>query len=111
MAHDALGAHARDELGISEALAARPVQAALASAATFFVGAVFPLLVVLISPHHWIGLTVASTSLAFLAVLGALAAYAGGTPIGRAAARVTFWGALAMALTAGVGMLSGVMTS
>ena len=108
MAHDALGAHMRDELGISEAMTARPVQAGLASAATFAVGAAMPLLVVLLAPasaHLW---AVSITSLVFLAILGSLAARAGGASILKAAARVTFWGALAMALTAGVGALFGV---
>jgi len=106
-AHDALGAHARDELGISEALAARPVQAALASAATFAVGAALPLGVAWLSTDDWIVRAVAGTSLVFLAALGGLAARAGGAPVGVAALRVTFWGALAMALTAGVGRLFG----
>ncbi|MCP5410073.1 MAG: VIT family protein [Chromatiaceae bacterium] len=108
MAHDALGAHARDELGISETLSARPVQAALASAATFAIGAVLPLLVVMLAPHSVIMQAVAGSSLLFLALLGALAAGAGGASIFNAAVRVTFWGALAMALTAGVGSLFGV---
>ncbi len=108
MAHDALGAHARDELGISETLTARPVQAALASAATFAVGAALPLLVVLLAPASVLLWAVAGSSLFFLALLGSLAARAGGSPVGRAALRVTFWGALAMALTAGVGALFGV---
>lgn len=107
-AHDALGAHMRDELGISEAMAARPVQAALASAATFAVGAALPLLVVLLAPASAILWAVAITSLLFLAVLGSLAARAGGASVLKAAGRVTFWGALAMALTAGVGALFGV---
>ena len=107
MAHDALGAHARDELGISETLSARPVQAALASAATFAIGAVLPLLVVMLAPHSVIMQAVAGSSLLFLALLGALAAGAGGASIFNAAVRVTFWGALAMALTAGVGSLFG----
>ncbi|MDX9843142.1 MAG: VIT family protein [Aquabacterium sp.] len=108
MRHDALGAHARDELGISDTLAARPVQAALASAATFAMGAVLPLLVVLLAPAATILWAVAGSSLLFLALLGALAGRAGGAPMGMAAWRVTFWGALAMALTAGVGALFGV---
>jgi len=107
MAKDALGAHARDELGISEALSARPLQAALASAATFAVGAAMPLLVVLAVPHNWIAWTVSGSSMIFLAILGALSAYAGGAPMLRSIVRVTFWGALAMALTAGVGALVG----
>lgn len=108
MAHDALGAHARDELGISEMVTARPVQAALASAATFAVGAALPLLVVLLAPQPALIWAVAISSLLFLALLGSLAAATGGSPVLRAAARVTFWGALAMALTAGVGALFGV---
>jgi VIT1/CCC1 family predicted Fe2+/Mn2+ transporter len=108
MAHDALGAHGRDELGISETLTARPVQAALASAGTFSVGAVLPLLVVLLVPLSALMWAVAGSSLLFLALLGSLAARAGGAPVIKAAARVTFWGALAMALTAGVGALFGV---
>lgn len=108
MQHDAIGAHARDELGISEMLTARPVQAALASAATFAVGAVLPLLVVLLFPVSVLMWAVAGSSLLFLALLGSLAAGAGGASVPTAAARVTFWGALAMALTAGVGALFGV---
>ena len=108
MDHDALGAHARDELGISEFMTARPVQAALASAATFAVGAALPLLMALIAPASAMLLLVGGSSLFFLAALGSLAARAGGAPVLLAAARVTFWGALAMALTAGVGKLFGV---
>lgn len=108
MAHDALGAHARDELGISETLAARPVQAALASAGTFTVGAALPLLVVLLVPASLLMWVVSGSSLLFLALLGALSGRVGGAPVVTAAARVTFWGALAMALTAGVGALFGV---
>lgn len=108
MQHDALGAHARDELGISDALAARPVQAALASAGTFTVGAALPLLVVLLFPVSALMWVVSGSSLLFLALLGSLAARAGGASVITAAARVTFWGALAMALTAGVGALFGV---
>ena len=108
MAHDALGAHARDELGISETLTARPVQAAVASAGTFAVGAALPLLIVLFVPVAALVWTVAGSSLLFLALLGSLAARAGGASVMTAAARVTFWGALAMALTAGVGALFGV---
>ena len=107
MEKDALGAHARDELGISEALSARPLQAALASAATFAAGAAMPLLVVLAVPHNWIAWTVSGSSMVFLAILGALSAYAGGAPLVGSIIRVTFWGALAMALTAGVGVLVG----
>ena len=106
-AHDALGAHARDELGISETLSARPIQAALASAASFAVGAILPLVMVLVAPEKQIVLLVAATSLVFLAALGAVAARVGGAPALRGAIRVTFWGALAMAITAGVGKLFG----
>ena len=105
MAHDALGAHARDELGISEVSTARPVQAALTSAATFSTGAALPLLVVLLAPVSALMWAVCASSLVFLALLGALAARAGGASVITAAARVTFWGALAMAVTAGVGAL------
>ena len=108
MEHDALGAHARDELGISATLTARPVQAALASAATFAVGAALPLLIVLVAPVPALVWSVAGSSLLFLALLGSLAARVGGASVFTAAARVTFWGALAMALTAGVGTLFGV---
>ncbi len=108
MRRDALGAHARDELGISDSMAARPVQAAFASAGTFAVGAVLPLLVVLLFPVSALLWAVSGGSLLFLALLGSLAGSAGGAPVVSAAARVTFWGALAMALTAGVGALFGV---
>jgi VIT1/CCC1 family predicted Fe2+/Mn2+ transporter len=108
MQHDALGAHARDELGISDTLAARPVQAALASAATFAVGAALPLLMVLWLPVAALMWGVAGSSLLFLALLGFLAARAGGAPVIASVMRVTFWGALALALTAGVGALFGV---
>ena len=107
MAHDALGAHARDELGVSPALRARPIQAALASAASFFAGAVLPLLVTAIAPGAVLIPLVAGTSLLFLALLGGLAARVGGAGVIVGAIRVTFWGALAMALTAGVGALFG----
>jgi VIT1/CCC1 family predicted Fe2+/Mn2+ transporter len=106
--HDALGAHSRDELGISDTLAARPVQAALASAATFAVGAALPLLVVLLAPASTLLWSVSVSSLLFLTLLGLLAGRAGGASMGKAAARVTFWGALAMALTTGIGALFGV---
>jgi VIT1/CCC1 family predicted Fe2+/Mn2+ transporter len=106
--HDALTAHARDELGISETMTARPVQAALASAVTFAVGAALPLLVVVLSPASALLWTVSGSSLLFLALLGALAGRTGGASVVTAAIRVTFWGALAMALTAGVGALFGV---
>lgn len=108
MDHDALGAHARDELGISEMLTARPVQAAIASAATFSIGAVLPLLVVLLVPASQLMLVVSASSLVFLAALGAASARTGGSPIWAAVVRVTFWGALAMALTAWVGAFFGV---
>ena len=101
------GAHARDELGISDSLSARPVQAAMASAATFTVGAALPLLLVILVPAAALIWTVSASSLFFLALLGSLAALAGGSSVLRAAVRVTFWGALAMALTAGVGALFG----
>ena len=107
MTKDALGAHARDELGISDTLSARPVQAALASAVTFAVGAALPLLLVLVVPRPALVWTVSGSSLLFLALLGSLAARAGGSPVWSSVARVTFWGALAMALTAGVGALFG----
>ncbi len=107
MAHDALGAHARDELGISESLRARPIQAALASAASFAVGAALPLLVAVVSPAQWLIELLSGTSLLFLAILGAAAARAGGAGILKGAARVMFWGALAMALTAVIGSLFG----
>ena len=107
-AHDALGAHARDELGISDTFSARPVQAALASAGSFSVGAVLPLLMVLWVPQSVLMWVVSGSSLLFLALLGSLAARVGGASVITAAARVTFWGALAMASTAGVGALFGV---
>ncbi|TPK73784.1 VIT family protein [Mesorhizobium sp. B2-3-14] len=107
MANDALGAHARDELGISEVTTARPIQAALASAAAFSVGAAMPLAMVLVSPSAWLAATVSVASLLFLAVLGAIGAKAGGANVMRATLRVTFWGALAMALTAGIGAVVG----
>ena len=107
MAHDAMGAHARDELGISEAFTARPVQAALASAASFTAGAALPLLVTAVVPQSSLIVIVAASSLVFLASLGALAARIGGAPVVAGAWSVTVWGALAMALTAGVGALFG----
>ena len=110
MQHDALGAHARDELGINEAFAAQPIQAALASAASFAVGAALPLAVVLIAPAPVLVPWIAGTSLGFLALLGGLAARAGGADTLTGALRVTFWGALAMALTAGAGALFGAIT-
>jgi VIT1/CCC1 family predicted Fe2+/Mn2+ transporter len=107
MVHDALGAHARDELGISEVLSARPIQAALASAGSFAVGAAFPLLVTALVPGPSLVPLVSATSLVFLALLGGLAAGAGGAGVTVGAIRVTFWGALAMAVTAAVGALFG----
>jgi VIT1/CCC1 family predicted Fe2+/Mn2+ transporter len=109
MAKDALLAHAQDELGISEITTARPIQAALTSAATFAVGAAMPLLMVVVAPTHLLVWIVSGASLAFLAILGAVGAQAGGANILRATARVTFWGALAMALTAGIGALFGTV--
>lgn len=109
MAHDAIGAHARDELGITETLRARPIQAALASAGSFAVGASMPLLVSATAPVAVLIPVVSGTSLAFLALLGVLAARAGGSGVTMGAIRVTFWGALAMALTAGVGALFGTV--
>lgn len=109
MQHDALGAHARDELGISEILTARPVQAALASAASFAVGAALPLAVTALVPTSGLILWVSAMSLAFLAVLGGIAARVGGAGIIMGAWRVTLWGALAMAITAGVGTLFGAI--
>jgi vacuolar iron transporter family protein len=109
MAHNAIETHARDELGISEHLAARPIQAALASAASFAVGAVMPLIVVLIAPKASMAILVSLVSLFFLALLGVLAARAGGSPVIKATVRVTFWGALAMAATAAVGALFGTV--
>jgi VIT1/CCC1 family predicted Fe2+/Mn2+ transporter len=107
MARDALAAHARDELGISKVSTARPVQAALTSGATFAVGAAMPLLVVLVGPAVTLVPVVSLTSLSCLALLGAVGAKAGGANVLRATARVTFWGALAMALTAGIGAIFG----
>ncbi|TXN22444.1 VIT family protein [Methylobacterium sp. WL9] len=107
MAKDALGAHARDELGISEITSARPIQAALTSAATFAAGAILPLVVALLSPAGLTVYAVSAASLVFLGVLGALGAWVGGSRIPQATARVAFWGALAMAVTAGIGSLVG----
>jgi VIT1/CCC1 family predicted Fe2+/Mn2+ transporter len=107
MAKDALGAHARDELGISEISTARPIQAALTSAVTFAVGAALPLLMVVVTPTRFLVAAVSVASLIFLALLGAIGARAGGADVAKATARVTFWGALAMALTAGVGAVFG----
>ena len=111
MAHDALGAHARDELGISATLQARPVQAALTSAATFAVGAALPLLVTSFSPTRWLLTLVAGASLVCLGLLGAVAARAGGAQPWVGTLRVVFWGALAMGLTAAVGKLFGVVAA
>lgn len=108
MAHDALAAHGRDELGISESLAARPVQAAFASAGTFAAGAALPLLMVLILPRGALMWGLAASALLFLASLGWLAARAGGAPVLASVLRVSFWGALAMGITAGVGAIFGV---
>lgn len=107
MAKDALAAHAQDELGISEVTTARPIQAALTSAATFSAGAAMPLAMVLVSPPSTLVAVVSIASLLFLALLGAIGAWAGGANILKATIRVTFWGALAMALTAGIGVLVG----
>ena len=107
MMKDALGAHAHDELGISEVTAARPVQAALTSAATFGVGAAMPLLMVVVAPPGILSVAVPVASLLFLALLGAIGARAGGSNVVNATIRVTFWGALAMGLTAGVGAIVG----
>ncbi|NQW51421.1 MAG: VIT family protein [Rhodospirillales bacterium] len=109
MAKGALAAHARDELGISDTTTARPLQAALTSAATFAVGAAMPLLMVVLAPTDWLVVAVSVASLVFLALLGAIGARAGGAGIWRATFRVTFWGALAMALTAGIGRLFGTV--
>lgn len=107
--HDALGAHARDELGITEALRARPIQAALASAGSFCLGALCPVLMILISPAGQIAQATTVVALLVLSGLGALAAHAGGAPIWRAAARMLLWGALALGLTALVGRLFGAV--
>jgi len=109
MAHDALGAHARDELGISETLKARPMQAAFTSAGSFAMGAAMPLLTAALVPVAILIPVVSGTSLVFLAILGGLAARVGGAPVTVGAMRVTFWGALAMALTAGIGALFGAL--
>jgi vacuolar iron transporter family protein len=107
MAKDALSAHARDELGISSAISAKPVQAALTSAITFAVGAALPIIAVLAAPRQYLVASVSSASLAFLALLGALGAKAGGAEMLRPTLRVAFWGALAMAITAGIGAIIG----
>jgi vacuolar iron transporter family protein len=109
MAHDALGAHARDELGISETLSARPIQAALTSAGSFAVGAAMPLFAVALVSDSTLIPVVSGTSLVFLAILGGLAARVGGADVTKGAMRVTFWGALAMGLTAGVGAVFGTV--
>lgn len=109
MAHDAIGAHARDELGISETVTSRPVQAALSSAASFAAGAALPLAVTVMAPASGLITWVSVTSLVFLAGLGALASRAGGAPPLAGAWRVTFWGAMAMAVTAGVGAMFGAV--
>jgi VIT1/CCC1 family predicted Fe2+/Mn2+ transporter len=109
MAHDALGAHARDELGISATLTAKPLQAALASAASFVVGAALPLAVTFVAPEHSVVPWISAMSLVFLGTLGAIAAKAGGAKILTGAWRVTFWGALAMGITALVGHLFGAV--
>ena len=109
MTHDAIGAHARDELGMSETLRARPLQAALASASSFAVGAALPLLVTALTSEATLIIFVSGTSLLFLALLGALAARVGGASVTASAIRVTFWGALAMGVTAGVGVLFGTV--
>jgi VIT1/CCC1 family predicted Fe2+/Mn2+ transporter len=109
MAHDSLGAHLRDELGITDTLSARPIQAALVSASSFAVGAALPLLVAAMVAETRLIPVVASTSLAFLAILGGLAAHVGGADVKVGAIRVFFWGALAMALTAGVGAMFGTV--
>lgn len=107
MSGDALGTHTRDELGITEALRARPVQAALASAISFAVGAIVPIAAVLLAPSAWVTEVSSATALVTLVILGGTAAYAGGASIVRGAVRVSFWGALAMGITAGVGKLFG----
>jgi VIT1/CCC1 family predicted Fe2+/Mn2+ transporter len=109
MAHDALGAHSRDELGMSDIVSARPVQAGLTSAASFAGGAVLPLVFLLASPTSYVAAVVAGTSLLCLTLLGAVSARTGGAPVGRASLRVAFWGALAMAVTAAVGRLFGAV--
>jgi VIT1/CCC1 family predicted Fe2+/Mn2+ transporter len=107
MAHDALAAHARDELGLSPELSARPLQAALASAASFALGAALPLIVVAVSPPQYVLTGLSVTAITFLALLGSVAAWAGGAKLWPSVLRVTFWGALAMAVTAGVGAWFG----
>ncbi|QGH60150.1 VIT1/CCC1 transporter family protein [Serratia proteamaculans] len=109
MSHDALAAHAREELGISEITTARPLQAALTSAASFSTGAILPLLVAVIAPAQWAILAIALSALISLAILGGIAAKAGGAPIGPGIIRITFWSALAMGVSSGVGALFGSM--
>ncbi len=109
MQHDALGAHARDELGLTDTATARPLQAAAASAMTFAVGAALPLLVVALTPMNIMAIVISATSLVLLAVLGALGAWAGKAPMLRSVFRVTFWGALAMLLTSAIGKLAGTV--
>ncbi len=109
MSVDALGAHARDELGITETLRARPVQASMASAISFSTGAIIPVIMAMLSPPSWIAGVTAATAIICLAVFGGTAAYAGGAPIVTGALRVSFWGALAMGLTAGLGRLFGAV--
>ena len=109
MAKDALAAHAHDELGISEMTSAQPIVAALTSAATFTGGAALPLAIVIFAPAAWLVAIETVASLLFLALLGAIGARAGGAPVGKATLRVTFWGALAMALTAGIGLMVGTV--
>jgi VIT1/CCC1 family predicted Fe2+/Mn2+ transporter len=108
-AHDALGAHARDELGMTATSTARPLQAALASAASFTAGAALPLLTALLTPASYLVLVMGGTSLLFLVALGVLAARTGGAPVLKASIRIAFWGVLAMAISAGVGRLFGVV--
>lgn len=108
-AHDALGAHARDELGMTATSTARPLQAALASAASFTGGAALPLLTALLTPADYVVLVIGGTSLLFLVALGVLAARTGGAPVLKASIRIAFWGVLAMAISAGVGRLFGVV--
>jgi VIT1/CCC1 family predicted Fe2+/Mn2+ transporter len=110
-AHDALGAHARDELGLSEITAARPLQAAIASAVAFAVGATLPVVVAAVAPDAWVSRIVTASALVLLSVLGAVAAQVGGAPVLTGAARVTFWGAIAMGSSALVGRLFGTQIS
>jgi VIT1/CCC1 family predicted Fe2+/Mn2+ transporter len=107
MAHDALGAHARDELGISETTAANPLQAALASACSFSVGAALPLIVTALAPQQWVAVSIAVTALISLAILGGLAARVGGAKVGPGVLRVTFWSALSMGVASAVGAVFG----